>query len=113
MIARLVRLNRRHISRGKERVNRIFRVAQNILRDTVAPILPKGQSMTIPTDSVPLLKRTQDLVKCAPRTISYAEMGRQIGVSGNWVGMFAKDLIPDPGVKKVQALHDFLANVGN
>jgi hypothetical protein len=67
--------------------------------------------MTTPSDSVPLLERTLYLVNNAPRSITFAEMARQIDVSPSWVSAFAKDLIPDPGVRKVQALHDYLSGL--
>lgn len=69
--------------------------------------------MTIATDGMPLLERTIHLVNNAPRSLSYAEMARQCGVSAAWVRMLANDQIENPGIRSVQRLHDFLANVGN
>lgn len=69
--------------------------------------------MTIATDGMPLLERTLHLVRNAPRSLSYAEMARQIEASPAWVQQFAKGAIPNPGVITVQRLHDYLANVGN
>lgn len=61
------------------------------------------------TPSAPLLARTQQLVKEAPRHVTYTMMATAAGVSVAWVSRFADDKIPDPGVKRVQALHDYLA----
>lgn len=69
--------------------------------------------MTTTTYACPLLERTLHLVNSAPRSLSFAEMARQIEVSPGWVLAFAKEKIPDPGIRKVQRLHDFLINVGN
>lgn len=68
--------------------------------------------MTTPTDSVPLLERTLELVRNAPRNISFTEMSKETGVSIPWISRFASNKIGDPGVKNVQALHDYLINVG-
>lgn len=66
--------------------------------------------MNIATDSAPLLARTQHLVKSAPRHVTYTMMASAIGVSVAWISRFADDKIPDPGVRRVQALHDYLAS---
>ena len=65
--------------------------------------------MNTATDSAPLLARTQHLVKSAPRHVTYTMMASAIGVSVAWISRFADDKIPDPGVRRVQALHDYLA----
>lgn len=67
--------------------------------------------MSTTTYSVPLLKRTQELVLSAPRHISYAEMGRQIEASAKWVSLLAKGKLENPGIVTVQRLHDYLANI--
>lgn len=64
--------------------------------------------MTTTTDSAPLLARTQDLVKNAPRDVTYTKMAEAIGCSVAWISRFADNKIPDPGVRRVQRLHDFL-----
>lgn len=61
------------------------------------------------TPSAPLLARTQQLVKDAPRHVTYTMMAAATGVSVAWISRFADDKIPDPGVRRVQALHDYLA----
>ncbi|QJD54473.1 hypothetical protein P9A30_gp31 [Sphingomonas phage Lucius] len=71
----------------------------------------EGLSMSTTTYSVPLLKRTQELVLNAPRSISYAEMGRQIEASAKWVSLLAKGKLENPGIVTVQRLHDYLANI--
>lgn len=63
------------------------------------------------TDTNPcagLRARTLDLVRNAPRSVTYTEMHRNTGVSIAWISRFADDKIPNPGVDHVQALHDYL-----
>lgn len=67
--------------------------------------------MTTTTHPCPLLERTLYLVKNAPRSISFAEMARQCDTSAGWVLAFKDDKIPDPGIRKVQRLHDYLAPI--
>lgn len=69
--------------------------------------------MTTTTDSAPLLARTQDLVKSAPRNVTYTKMAEAIGCSVAWISRFADDKIPDPGVRRVQRLHDFLTGLND
>jgi hypothetical protein len=67
--------------------------------------------MSTTTYSVPLLKRTQELVLAAPRAVTYAEMGRQIEASAKWVSLLASGQLKNPGIVTVQRLHDYLANL--
>jgi hypothetical protein len=66
------------------------------------------------TPSVGLRARTLDLVRNAPRAVTYTVMARECGISIAWVSRFAADAIPNPGVDHVQCLHDYLVslNVG-
>lgn len=64
--------------------------------------------MTTTTPCVGLRARTLELVRNAPRSITYTEMHKQTGVSIAWISRFAADAIPNPGVDHVQALHDYL-----
>lgn len=60
-----------------------------------------------------LYDRTLSLVRNAPRSITYTEMSKGSGLSVTWISRFADGKFDDPGVKKVQSLHDYLSNVGN
>ena len=64
--------------------------------------------MQTTTPSVPLKERTLKLVKTAPRSVSFADMARNIGVTAKWVSLFASGKIKNPGVDTVQKLHDYL-----
>ena len=68
----------------------------------------EGHFMKTTTACAPLLERTQYLVNNAPRHITYTIMAKEIGCSIAWISRFAANNIPDPGVKLVQALHDYL-----
>jgi lambda repressor-like predicted transcriptional regulator len=94
-------------------VNPVFAIVQNIFSGIVSGEAFKGHSMQTPTPSAPLLARTLSLVKSAPRNVTYTMMAEAIGVSVAWVSRFADDKIPDPGVKRVQRLHDYLANISS
>ena len=88
--------------------NPLFPVAEKYFRPML-PVEPsEGLFMSTTTYSVPLLKRTQELVRAAPRHISYAEMGRQIDASAKWVSLLANGKLENPGVVTVQRLHDYL-----
>ena len=59
-------------------------------------------------DSVePLLSRTQRLLKVA--RLSYGKIAEGSGLDKNWVAKFCQGNIGEPGVTKVQAVHDFLS----
>jgi transcriptional regulator with XRE-family HTH domain len=59
-------------------------------------------------DSVePLLSRTQKLLKVA--RLSYGKIAEGAGLDKNWVAKFCQGNIGEPGVTKVQAVHDFLS----
>lgn len=60
-----------------------------------------------------LYERTLHLVRNAPRSLSYTDMSKGSGLSIGWISRFADGKFDDPGVKKVQSLHDFLSNVGS
>ncbi len=63
------------------------------------------------TLSAPLLARTQQLVANAPRHVTQRMMAQAAGVSDAWISRFIEDKIPDPGVRRVQKLHDYLVTV--
>ncbi len=59
-------------------------------------------------DSVePLLSRTYRLM--AESQLSYKKIADGSGQSKDWVAKLAQRAIREPGVSKVQAVHDFLA----
>jgi hypothetical protein len=58
-----------------------------------------------------LLSRTIYLVKTAPRHISYAAMAKAINVDRAWITRFHQGQFENPGIKQVQALHDYLVSL--
>lgn len=54
-----------------------------------------------------LLQRTYELLERSDLTRE--EIAKGAGVGIDWLKKFAGQRIPEPGVKKVQAVHDFLA----
>lgn len=55
------------------------------------------------------LDDTIKLIKRAPgRGISYLEIHRATGVLPNWLSYVANGKIPDPSIRRIQAVHDFL-----
>ncbi|QJD54416.1 hypothetical protein P9A28_gp30 [Sphingomonas phage Eidolon] len=91
-------------------VKALFAVVQNFFGRIMRVEPSEGLFMSTTTPSAPLLARTLDLVKNAPRGITYTMMAEAIGVSVAWVSRFAANNIADPGVNRVQALHDYLSN---
>ena len=67
--------------------------------------------MSTTTYSVPLLKRTQELVLTAPRRITYEAMAQEVEVSSKWISLLAAGKLRNPGIVTVQRLHDYLANL--
>lgn len=59
-------------------------------------------------DEQPILAKTIDLLeKCE---LPLPEIAVMSGVGYEWLKRFKRDEIPNPGVKNIQTLHDFLAN---
>jgi transcriptional regulator with XRE-family HTH domain len=56
-----------------------------------------------------LYEATRSLLAAQPRTISLASIAEGAGVKRSWLSAFSRDEIPDPGVKKVQRLYDYLS----
>jgi len=94
-------------------VKRVFAIVQNIFSGMLSGEPSEGHSMQTPTPSAPLLALTLSLVKNAPRNVTYTMMAQAVGCSVAWVSRFADEKIPDPGVKRVQRLHDYLANLSS
>lgn len=61
-----------------------------------------------------LLARTYRLLEQAkaesPEIVSYPEIAKGAGVNENWVAKFVQRNIAEPGVTKVQRVHDFLVS---
>jgi len=55
-----------------------------------------------------LLQRTVELIQASKLT--YREIAAGSGVDIQWFAKFKQGRIGDPGVSKVQAVHDFLAH---
>lgn len=55
----------------------------------------------------PLLDRTYELLDSRGR-LSLREICEQSGIDESWLAKFHRKTIPNPGVKLVQRLHDFL-----
>ena len=53
-----------------------------------------------------LLERTYQLLDAS--TLTYAEIADGAGVDINWLAKFKQRAIGEPGVSKVQGVHDFL-----
>lgn len=67
--------------------------------------------MTTSTDSGSLQERTLALVLKVPRNIKGQDIAAGAGVSHAWLSRFVNDKFDDPGVSKVQALHDYLVSI--
>ena len=55
-----------------------------------------------------LLTRTRELLK--NRTKSLRAISEESGINYHWLGKFQQGAFDDPGVKKVEQLHDFLVS---
>jgi transcriptional regulator with XRE-family HTH domain len=58
-----------------------------------------------------LRETTLRLLGNLPRTITAKQVAEGAGLSEAWLSRFASGTISDPGVDKVQALHDHLASL--
>jgi transcriptional regulator with XRE-family HTH domain len=56
----------------------------------------------------PLLDRTYKLLEAT--NLTYEEIATGAGVKFDWLAKFKQRHITEPGVSKVQAVHDFLAD---
>lgn len=55
-----------------------------------------------------LLQQTRDLFHTRPRTMTLAVIAEGTDLTVEWLRTFSQDRSEDYGVRKVQALHDFL-----
>ncbi len=53
-----------------------------------------------------LLTKTRNRLICSDK--SYLQIYRDTGLTPNWLSMLAQGKIEDPGVNKVQKLHEYL-----
>jgi predicted transcriptional regulator len=58
---------------------------------------------------VNLLNETKRLVKKHRKELTVAQMADRSGVGRFWMQKFVQDIPPDPGVKKVQKVYDYLS----
>lgn len=56
-----------------------------------------------------LLERTRVLLEAAPRSLHAKEIASAAGVSQAWLSRFKTGKIPNPGVRQVQAIYDYLS----
>lgn len=56
-----------------------------------------------------LYDKTLFLVKNRPVTVTYQVIADATGVKRNWIEAFAAGRIPDPSVRKIEALFGFLS----
>lgn len=61
-----------------------------------------------PEQPTSLLKRTRALLAAKPDTLTFSAIAKATGVSVSWISRFADDKIPNPGVRQVQAIFDYL-----
>jgi hypothetical protein len=57
----------------------------------------------------PLLERTKALLTKLHGHFSYQDIADGSEVDREWLSKFARGEIPEPGVNKVQRVHDFLS----
>lgn len=58
-----------------------------------------------------LLDETVSRLANAPAHLSLTQIAKEAGLQLSWLSDFARGRINDPGVTKVQALHDYLGSV--
>lgn len=56
-----------------------------------------------------LLESTEKMLAALPRWVTLSQVASESGVKLSWLSAFASGGIEDPGVKKVQAIHDYLS----
>lgn len=57
-----------------------------------------------------LLDDTITLLKQRPAYLELKQIASDLNIPISWLSQFNRGLIDDPGVKRIQALHDYLAN---
>lgn len=57
--------------------------------------------------AAPLLDRTRNLLGKTPEKLTH--IAKNSGLGYEWLKKFKMDAIPNPGVRNVQQLHDYLA----
>lgn len=57
------------------------------------------------------LEQTREKLRDAPRWLTLSQIAAEADLQVSWLSAFAADKITDPGVTKVQRLHDYLCLV--
>lgn len=57
------------------------------------------------------LEDTQELLASAPRWLSLSQIAQDTGLQVSWLSAFATHKVQNPGITKVQVLHDYLSVV--
>lgn len=55
-----------------------------------------------------LLEDTHKLLEALPRSVSLIEIAKNTGLKITWLSALSRNQINDPGVKKVEKLHNYL-----
>lgn len=56
-----------------------------------------------------LCEKTRQMLAERPRTLTLEELAARLDVSVNWLSMFSRGAILNPGVNTIQRLYDLLA----
>lgn len=56
-----------------------------------------------------LLTKTRQMLSTRPRKLSLNSIANDTGLTYHWLRAFESERAEDPGVRKVQTLHDYLA----
>ncbi len=56
-----------------------------------------------------LLEETEKLLAALPRWVTLTQVSHDTGVKLSWLSAFASGKISDPGIKKIQTLHNYLS----
>ena len=60
------------------------------------------------TSMANLLDRARELLAGRPQDLSLVKIAAETGLDYSWLSKFSQGRIPNPGVKSVQTLHDYL-----
>lgn len=66
--------------------------------------------MKSPKPPLTLLDQTLELLANRPKDLTLRQIAEGAKVDFEWLSKFSRELIDDPGVKKVQAVHDFMSS---
>lgn len=57
-----------------------------------------------------LLEQTKLLLKERPNYLALKTIAEDLSIPISWLSQFNRELIADPGVKRIQILHDYLSD---